>query len=156
MAVSIQITRPGYSRLLNLTEGEIADVGRYDCYIKRDIDGNEKKVSRAALRLSCTQSMVKLESLKHDVTLFMPPDSREVQLRVGEKLLAASNMKIVLKHATEPLTLTGTFKDIWDADTDASSDMTDEEEPLDTQLSQWESISKCDPLIFIIYKKIPY
>ena len=131
--ISVQLTRPsGYSRSLILTNGETADVGRYDCYLKRDIDGNEKKVSRVALRLSCTQSMVKLESLKHDITLFMPPDYREVKLRTGEKLLAASNMKIVLKHATEPLILTGTFKDIWDADTDASSDMTgdmtDEEE----------------------------
>ena len=93
--VSILLTRPGYSRSIDLEESETADVGRYDCCLKRDIDGNEKKVSRVALRLSTVQGMVKLEPLKHDVTILMPPDSREVKLKVGETLVAAKEMRIV-------------------------------------------------------------
>ncbi len=139
---SIQLTRPGYSRSIDLAEGETADVGRYDCCIKRDIDGNEKKVSRVALRLSCAQGMVKLEPLKHDVTMLMPPDSREVKLKVGETLAAAKEMSIVLKHAAEPLVLTGTFDDVWSADTDASGDMTEEEESLPIHLAAQEQESQ--------------
>ena len=123
----------------DLAEGETADVGRYDCCLKRDIDGNEKKVSRAALRLSTAQGMVKLEPLKHDVTILMPPDCREVKLKVGETLVAAKEMRIVLKHAAEPLVLTGTFDDVWGADTDASGDMTEEEEPLPIHHAEQES-----------------
>lgn len=136
---SILLTRSNYSRSIELAEEETADVGRYDCCLKRDIDGNEKKVSRAALRLSCAQGMVKLEPLKHDVTILLPPDSREVKLKVGETLVAAKEMKIVLKHAAEPLVLTGTFEDMWGADTDASGDMTEEEEPLPIHHAEQES-----------------
>ncbi len=101
----IEVSRPGYRRVIDPTDTALRCVGRFDCAFKRALDGEEKKITRCAFMIVPNAATYDVEAVKHSLNVRYA-NGILLTVRPGDSVKAYNNMQCSVRNAATALTLT--------------------------------------------------